>query len=76
MLFQGKKYNIGELIDTLVEMAQLARQNGLLALEEKANEIDVIRIFDSGISSMHSIWASLITIFPLFNFVSMIISSP
>ena len=40
MLFQGKKYNIGELVDTLVEMAQLARQNGLLALEEKANEID------------------------------------
>lgn len=40
MLFQGKKYNIGELIDTLVEMAQLARQNGLLALEEKANELD------------------------------------
>ena len=35
MLFQGKKYNIGELIDILVEMAQLARQNGLLALEEK-----------------------------------------
>ena len=40
ILFQGKKYNIGALIDTLVEMAQLARQNGLLALEEKANEID------------------------------------
>jgi chemotaxis protein MotA len=40
MLFQGKKYNIGELIDILVEMAQLARQNGLLALEEKANELD------------------------------------
>lgn len=40
ILFQGKKYNIGELVDTLVEMAQLARQNGLLALEEKANEID------------------------------------
>ena len=40
ILYQGKKYNIGALIDTLVEMAQLARQNGLLALEEKANEID------------------------------------
>ena len=40
ILFQGKKYNIGALIDTLVEMAQLARKNGLLALEEKANEID------------------------------------
>lgn len=40
ILLQGKKYNIGELVDTLVEMAQLARQNGLLALEEKANEIE------------------------------------
>lgn len=40
ILFQGKRYNTGELIDILVEMAQLARKNGLLALEEKANEID------------------------------------
>ncbi len=48
ILFQGKKYNIGELIDTLVEMAQLARQNGLLALEEKANEIDDL-FFKQGI---------------------------
>ena len=40
VLLQGTKYNIGELVDTLVEMAQLARQNGLLALEEKANEIE------------------------------------
>ena len=31
---------MGELIDLLVEMAQLARKNGLLALEEKANEVD------------------------------------
>lgn len=48
ILLQGKKYNIGELIDTLVEMAQLARQNGLLALEEKANEIDDL-FFKQGI---------------------------
>lgn len=40
ILFQGKNYNTASLIDTLVEMAQLARKNGLLALEEKANEID------------------------------------
>ncbi len=40
ILLQGKRYNVGALIDTLVEMAQLARKNGLLALEEKANEID------------------------------------
>lgn len=40
ILFQGKRYNVGELIDTLVEMAQIARKNGLLALEEKANEQD------------------------------------
>lgn len=40
ILFQGKRYNVGSLIDTLVEMAQIARKNGLLALEEKANEQD------------------------------------
>lgn len=40
VLVQGKRYNIGELIDTLVEMAQLARKNGLLALEERANELE------------------------------------
>lgn len=40
ILVQGKRYNVGALIDTLVDMAQLARKNGLLALEEKANEID------------------------------------
>ena len=37
ILFQGKRYNVQALIDTLVEMAQTARKNGLLALEEKAN---------------------------------------
>lgn len=40
LLFQGNRYNIGTLVDTLEEMAQLARKNGLLALEEKANEVD------------------------------------
>ena len=40
ILFQGKRYNVQALIDTLVEMAQTARKNGLLALEEKANEQD------------------------------------
>lgn len=40
MLLQGNKYNISELVNTLEEMAQLARKNGLLALEEKANELD------------------------------------
>ena len=40
LLIQGNRYNIGTLIDTLEEMAQLARKNGLLALEEKANELD------------------------------------
>ena len=40
MLLQGNKYNIPELVNTLEEMAQLARKNGLLALEEKANELD------------------------------------
>lgn len=40
ILVQGNRYNYGALIEQMVEMAQLARQNGLLSLEEKANEID------------------------------------
>ena len=43
ILFQGKRYNVQALIDTLVEMAQTARKNGLLALEEKANEQEAVR---------------------------------
>lgn len=39
VLFRGKKYNIPKLIDQLVDLAMVARQNGLLALEEKAEEI-------------------------------------
>lgn len=38
IMMNGKKYNPIEFIDTLVEFAQIARKNGLLALEEKANE--------------------------------------
>lgn len=38
ILFQGKRYDVGALVDTLVEMAQIARKSGLLALEEKAGE--------------------------------------
>ena len=48
MLIQGNKYNIAELVNTLEEMAQLARKNGLLALEEKANELDDL-FFKQGI---------------------------
>lgn len=39
-LIQGKKYDMGALVDKLEELAQLARKNGLLALEEKANELE------------------------------------
>lgn len=39
VLFRGKKYNIPKLVDQLVDLAMVARQNGLLALEEKAAEI-------------------------------------
>jgi chemotaxis protein MotA len=39
ILVGGKKYNPVKAIDTLVELAQLARKNGLLVLEEKANEL-------------------------------------
>lgn len=40
VMVQGKKYDTKKLIDTLVEMAQIARKNGLLALEEKAAQLD------------------------------------
>lgn len=39
VLFRGKKYNVPKLVDQLVDLAMIARQNGLLALEEKAAEI-------------------------------------
>lgn len=39
-LISGKKYKVDPVIDLLVEFAQLARKNGLLALEEKANELN------------------------------------
>ena len=35
----GKKFAIPKLVDELVDLAMLARQSGLLALEEKAEEI-------------------------------------
>ncbi len=39
IIFKGGKYNIPKLVDQLVDMAMIARQSGLLALEEKAEEI-------------------------------------
>lgn len=36
---RGKKYHIPKLVDQIVDLAMLARQSGLLALEEKADEI-------------------------------------
>lgn len=39
ILFRGGKYNIPKLVDQMVDLAMLARQSGLLALEEKAEEI-------------------------------------
>lgn len=39
ILFRGKKYNIPALVEQIVDLAMVARQNGLLALEEKAEEI-------------------------------------
>lgn len=39
ILFRGKHYNIPKLVDQLVDLAMVARQNGLLALEEKAEEL-------------------------------------
>lgn len=40
VMVQGKRYDTKKLIDTLVEMAQVARKDGLLALEEKAQELN------------------------------------
>lgn len=40
ILFQAGKYKPDTVINQLEEMAQLARKEGLLALEEKAKEID------------------------------------
>lgn len=48
LVVMGGKYDIGGLLDTLVEMAYLARKNGLLALEEKTNELDDV-FFKQGI---------------------------
>lgn len=39
VLTRGKKFAIPKLVDELVDLAMLARQSGLLALEEKAEEI-------------------------------------
>lgn len=40
IMLDEKKFDPMVYIDTLVEFAQLARKNGLLALEEKANELE------------------------------------
>ena len=37
--FRGNQYNIPKLVDQIVDLAMVARQHGLLALEEKAEEI-------------------------------------
>lgn len=39
VLFRGRQYHIPKLVDQLVDFAMTARQSGLLALEEKAEEI-------------------------------------
>ncbi len=39
LLMKGNKYDIPKTVDKLVELADVARANGLLALEEKADEI-------------------------------------
>lgn len=40
IMLDGNKFNPMEYIDTLVDFAQFARKNGLLALEEKARELE------------------------------------
>ena len=48
VMVQGKRYDTEKLIDTLVDMAQVARKSGLLALEERAGELDD-QFFQQGI---------------------------
>lgn len=40
IILNGSQYDTNALIDQLVELAQTARKNGLLSLEEKAGEIE------------------------------------
>ncbi len=40
MLFQGKRFNPDSTIEKLVELAQAARKEGLLSLEERAGEME------------------------------------
>lgn len=40
ILFQGNRYDSGKAIESLVELAQTARKEGLLSLEEKAREME------------------------------------
>ena len=40
VMIQAKRYDTERLIDTLVDMAQVARKSGLLALEERATDLD------------------------------------
>ena len=39
VLIRGNRYNIPKLIEQLVDLGTIARQSGLLALEDKAAEI-------------------------------------
>lgn len=39
LLTRGKKYDVPKVVDQMVDLAMLARQSGLLALEEKAEEL-------------------------------------
>ncbi len=47
-LLKGKDFEPQPVIEQLVEFAQIARKNGLLALEEKANELEDL-FFKTGI---------------------------
>ena len=40
IIFGGNKYDTNALIDQLVELAQIARKNGLLSFEEEAGKIE------------------------------------
>lgn len=40
IIFGGNKYDTNALIDQLVDLAQIARKNGLLSLEEEAGKIE------------------------------------
>ena len=61
--FRGKKYDIPKTVDQIVDLAMVARQSGLLALEEKSAEIK--EPFFNPNNSSHFSWVQSIATTPI-----------